>query len=62
MPRDIAEFFMGAVRDTMKYREENNVKRNDFLQLLIQLIKIGKLEDVDKLDIGERMYHFWYKN
>lgn len=30
------EFFMGVIRNSISYREENNVQRNDFLQLLIQ--------------------------
>jgi len=32
----------------MDFREEKNIKRNDFLQLLIQLKNKGKLEDVDE--------------
>jgi cytochrome P450 family 6 len=31
------DFFMDVIKNSVKYREENNVKRNDFLQLLIQL-------------------------
>lgn len=31
----------------MDYREKNDVKRNDFMQLLIQLKNKGQLEDVD---------------
>lgn len=34
---DVAEFFMGAVRDTVTYREKNNVARNDFMDLLLKL-------------------------
>jgi cytochrome P450 family 6 len=30
-------FFMDVIKNSVRYREENNVKRNDFLQLLIQL-------------------------
>lgn len=40
----ITDFFMNLLRDTVKYREENNVQRNDFLSLLIQIMKTGKLE------------------
>lgn len=32
-----SNFFKEMVQDTIKYREENKVMRNDFLQLLIQL-------------------------
>lgn len=34
---DVENFFMGVVRDTMRYREENEVKRNDFMNLLLEL-------------------------
>jgi len=45
MNQEIAHFFMNVVRDTMDYREKNHVKRKDFLDLLIQLKNVGKLED-----------------
>jgi cytochrome P450 family 6 len=35
--RETREFFTEVVEKNVKYREENNVTRNDFLQLLIQL-------------------------
>lgn len=34
---DVMEFFLGAVRDTVAYRENHDVKRNDFMDLLIAL-------------------------
>lgn len=37
IPDDISAFFMRAVRDNIAYREENNVHRNDFMDLLIKL-------------------------
>jgi len=46
----VTEFFLGAFKETVDYREEKNIKRNDFMQLLIQLKNKGKLDDVD--DIG----------
>jgi hypothetical protein len=33
------------VQDTVTYREKNNIKRNDFMQLLIQIKNRGKVED-----------------
>nr|WCC58093.1 cytochrome P450 [Pharsalia antennata] len=35
--KDVETFFITAVRDTIAYREENNISRNDFLHLLLQL-------------------------
>ncbi|RZB39764.1 p450 domain containing protein [Asbolus verrucosus] len=36
-PKDISEFFIKLVKDTINYREENNYTRKDFIQLLIDL-------------------------
>ncbi|RZB40990.1 p450 domain containing protein [Asbolus verrucosus] len=36
-PKDIADFYMNVVKDTVNYREKNNYTRNDFMQLLIDL-------------------------
>jgi hypothetical protein len=49
---------MKKVRDTVEYREKNDAKRNDFMQLLIQMknktlrvaeedIKLDNLEEDD---------------
>lgn len=38
---DVAEFFMKIVLDTIKYREENNVHRNDFMDILLKLKNEG---------------------
>lgn len=42
---DVSEFFMKIVRDVVEYREKNNVKRNDFMDLLLQLKNDGELAD-----------------
>lgn len=34
---DVTDFFMNAVKETVDYREKNNVKRKDFMDLLINL-------------------------
>lgn len=41
---DVSEFFMKIVEETVKYREENNVKRNDFMDLLIELKNSGSID------------------
>ncbi|CAH0555972.1 unnamed protein product [Brassicogethes aeneus] len=35
MEQETTDFFINAVKDTMRYRKENNVSRKDFLQILI---------------------------
>ena len=46
--KEISDFFLNSVQETMDYRDKNNVKRNDFLQLLMQLKNKGEIEDVDE--------------
>ncbi|XP_063913466.1 probable cytochrome P450 6a13 [Zophobas morio] len=41
----LSNFFMKVVKDTIKYREENNIYRKDFMHLLLQLKNRGKLVD-----------------
>lgn len=42
---DVSEFFLGIVRDVVEYREKNKIKRNDFMDLLLQLKNEGELID-----------------
>lgn len=44
---DVSEFFIGSLKETIKYREENNIKRNDFLNMMMDLMKHGRLDDDD---------------
>lgn len=41
---DSSDFFFKIVNDTIQYRERNNVSRNDFMHLLIQLKNKGALD------------------
>ncbi|XP_063698178.1 uncharacterized protein LOC134829111 [Culicoides brevitarsis] len=47
-PKDLTKFFLKAVEDTVRYREENNIQRNDFMDLLIKIRNKDKSEDFDK--------------
>jgi cytochrome P450 family 6 len=51
-PKDVNEFFMNSVKETVEYREKNNVQRKDFMSLLLQLKNKGYLEDADSLKKG----------
>ncbi len=52
---DVSQFFMKIVEETVKYREENNVKRNDFMDLLIQLKNHGSIDgdEVGQVTLNE---------
>ena len=50
---DVETFFMNLVRETVDYRERNNVKRNDFLNLLLQIKNTGKLWEGEEDHIGK---------
>lgn len=52
LPNYIQEFFVNVITDAVKNREENNIKRNDFLDMLIQLKNNGKLDGEEK-EIGK---------
>nr|CAI5868967.1 unnamed protein product [Callosobruchus analis] len=41
----VTSFFNRVVKETVEYREMNNITRPDFLQLLIELRKNGQLEE-----------------
>ncbi|KAK3925056.1 putative cytochrome P450 6a14 [Frankliniella fusca] len=43
---DVHNFFINLMKDTVEYREKNNVERNDFVQLMMQLRK-ADLASVD---------------
>ena len=43
---------IGLVKDTMEYREQNNVFRKDFMQLLMELRKTGTVSSDDAFESG----------
>lgn len=56
--KEVSEFYLSSVKETVEYREANNVKRNDFLSLLVEIKNHGKIngdagEVVGKLTLEE---------
>ena len=49
---DVSEFFLKSIRETVEYREANDVKRNDFMNLLLQIKNKGKINDDTGASIG----------
>lgn len=50
---DVSEFFLKIVKDVIEYREKNSVKRNDFMDLLLQLKNDGVLDDGKSSKLGK---------
>ncbi|KAH8371338.1 hypothetical protein KR093_007012 [Drosophila rubida] len=58
VPQDVHEFFMRLVDETIAYREKEKIKRNDFMEMLIEMKQKGSYtldngEVIKGLDIGE---------
>lgn len=51
LERAVADFFMSTFTETMNYREKNNVKRNDFFNLLLELK--NHEEEHERLTVNE---------
>lgn len=60
-PPDASKYFSKIVKDTVKYREENSVHRNDFLQLMIQLKNetLDQMKDDPLLKIQNDEFSEW---
>jgi cytochrome P450 family 6 len=47
----ISKYFLSLFEETVNYRERNNITRNDFMQLLIQIKnKVNLEEENDSLE------------
>ncbi|GAB0100091.1 Cytochrome P450 [Sergentomyia squamirostris] len=53
-----ADFFMNVIRQTISQREQDKIKRNDFMDLMIQLKNKGHLEDTESTDEGTEALTF----
>ncbi|KAK7790754.1 hypothetical protein R5R35_012029 [Gryllus longicercus] len=50
---DVENYFRKTVWNTVEHREKTNESRNDFLDLMMQLRKTGRLKEEEPLDNGE---------
>lgn len=48
--KDVGDFMINIVKENSKYREENNIVRKDFFQMLMQLRNTGKIKENDDHD------------
>lgn len=53
-PLENSNYFIETVRQAIKYREENNIKRQDFLNSLIQLKNTGTI-DGEKVENDKKL-------
>ena len=49
--QEVEKYFIDLVRDNINYREENNINRNDFMQLLIKLKNNENIDDEELKDV-----------
>jgi hypothetical protein len=54
-PKRIQDYFLGIINEAVEYREKNNIRRNDYFDMLLQLKNEGKL-DGDVKNIGKISY------
>lgn len=56
-PKFINDFFMRVIKQTYDYRQNNEVNRNDFFALLMQIQKYGKLKDDEVESVGTMTFN-----
>lgn len=56
-PGYMTEFFMRVIKQTYDYRQNNEVNRNDFMSLLMQIQKYGKLKEDESEVVGQMTFN-----
>ncbi|KAJ6635343.1 putative cytochrome P450 6a14 [Pseudolycoriella hygida] len=52
-PKEVADFFVTTIRETVKYRQEKNIQRNDVMNLLMNLLDTSGTDSEDKITLNE---------
>ncbi|XP_053675741.1 cytochrome P450 6A1-like [Anopheles nili] len=61
--KDVSDFFISVVHDTIRYREKNAIRRDDFMQLLIDMMKkngVTEGEGVTFEEIAAQAFVFFF--
>ncbi|CAD7079539.1 unnamed protein product [Hermetia illucens] len=57
---EVSSFFMGIVKETLEYREKNNIRRDDFMDLLIQLKRSSTADnEFSVVDVAAQAFLFF---
>jgi cytochrome P450 family 6 len=56
-PDYMTEFFMRVIKQTYDFRQTNEVNRIDFMSLLMQIQKYGKLKDEESEVVGQMTFN-----
>lgn len=54
-PAEVQQFFMGVVKQTIAHRNANHVRRNDFIQLLLELGKQSRKNETNSVELTEEL-------
>ncbi|KAK9730876.1 Cytochrome P450 [Popillia japonica] len=53
IPQDIEDFFVGAIKSVIDHRSSNNVYRNDFVQILLDMQEKSKADGQEPMTVME---------
>uniref|UniRef100_A0A0A1WXR6 Probable cytochrome P450 6a23 n=1 Tax=Zeugodacus cucurbitae TaxID=28588 RepID=A0A0A1WXR6_ZEUCU len=60
LTKEVQDFYTGIVRKTVEYREQNQVKRNDFMNILLEMKnKEGEKDGLSVEEIAAQAYIFF---
>ena len=51
--KEVSDFFLNSIKQTVEYREKNDIVRPDFMNLLLQIKNKGKINDDTGASIGK---------